>query len=101
MTKRAPRESRIAIHWDRVDGRALITIHNMGAVPATMVERFFEKYTTAGKSGGTGLGTYSAMLIAKIQNGTITMATAEETGTTLRVSLPLSEALTAAPAQCA
>jgi hypothetical protein len=35
------------------------------------------------------LGTYSAMLIAKIQNGTITMETSEQDGTTLRVLLPL------------
>ncbi|MBF0461054.1 MAG: hybrid sensor histidine kinase/response regulator [Magnetococcales bacterium] len=85
----APRNSHITIRWEKADTGAVIVIHNPGAVPAAMVDRFFEKYTTAGKSGGTGLGTYSAMLIAKIQNGTITMETSEETGTTLRVSLPL------------
>lgn len=85
----APRQSTITIQWERGGGMAHVAIHNQGAVPPEMVDRFFEKYTTSGKSGGTGLGTYSALLIAKVQHGTITMETSEERGTTLRVSLPL------------
>ncbi|MBF0160914.1 MAG: hybrid sensor histidine kinase/response regulator [Magnetococcales bacterium] len=85
----APRQSTITIRWEKTGEQAIIAIHNQGAVPAEMVPRFFDKYATAGKSGGTGLGTYSAMLIATIQNGTIRMETGEESGTTLRVFLPL------------
>ena len=85
----APRQSTITIRWEKTADQAIIAIHNQGAVPAELVTRFFEKYTTAGKSGGTGLGTYSALLIATIQNGTIRMETTEESGTTLRVFLPL------------
>ncbi|MEO5362834.1 MAG: hybrid sensor histidine kinase/response regulator [Magnetococcus sp. DMHC-8] len=85
----APRQSSITVRWEKIDDRAVIVIHNQGAVPAELVTRFFDKYATAGKTGGTGLGTYSAMLIAKVQNGTITMETAAETGTTLTVFLPL------------
>ncbi|MBF0401380.1 MAG: hybrid sensor histidine kinase/response regulator [Magnetococcales bacterium] len=85
----APRQSTLTIQWERVDTTARISIHNMGAVPAEVVDRFFDKYATAGKSGGTGLGTYSALLIAKVQQGTITMDTSEEAGTTLHISLPL------------
>src|SRR5690606_32071644 len=36
-----------------------LTVHNPGAVPPEIAARFFQKYLT-GKSGGTGLGTYSA-----------------------------------------
>ncbi|MEO5340478.1 MAG: hybrid sensor histidine kinase/response regulator [Magnetococcus sp. MYC-9] len=85
----APRHSIITIRWDKTADKAVLTLHNQGAVPAELVGCFFDKYTTAGKAGGTGLGTYSAMLIAKIQNGSIAMETGEETGTTLTVSLPL------------
>ncbi len=35
--------------------------------------RFFEKYATAGKARGTGLGTYSARLIARAHGGDIEM----------------------------
>lgn len=67
-----------------------VAIHNFGAVPEGMRERFFEKYATAGKSTGTGLGTYSARLIAETQRGGIRMDTSETEGTTITVSLPRS-----------
>jgi signal transduction histidine kinase len=85
----APIMGQITIGWRRQQDKAQLAIHNQGAVPAELIDRFFDKYTTFGKAGGTGLGTYSAMLIAKIQNGTITMETSEQDGTTLRVLLPL------------
>lgn len=85
----APRQSEITILWHAEAEKGVVRIHNQGAVPSDVVERFFEKYATSGKSGGTGLGTYSAMLVAKVQNGTITMETSQETGTTLSVFLPL------------
>ena len=47
----------------------VIRIHNKGAVPEAIRERFFDKYVTAGKSGGTGLGTYSARMIVETQRG--------------------------------
>ncbi len=65
-----------------------VQIHNMGVVPADVRERFFEKYATAGKHGGTGLGTYSARLIARALGGDIRMRTSDEAGTTVTVSLP-------------
>jgi signal transduction histidine kinase len=70
------------------DDLAAIAIHNHGAVPAPIRERFFEKYATSGKDRGTGLGTYSAKLIAQTQGGSITMTTSEESGTTVTVHLP-------------
>lgn len=65
-----------------------IDIHNDRAVPATIRDRFFEKYATAGKAGGTGLGTYSARLMARVQAGDITMRSSDAEGTTLSVRLP-------------
>ncbi len=64
-----------------------IEVHNPGEVPAGIAQRFFEKYVTAGKSGGTGLGTYSARLMARAQGGELRMHTGAP-GTTLTLSLP-------------
>lgn len=59
----------------------VMAVHNFGQVPEAIRDNFFEKYSTAGKAGGTGLGTYSANLIAKVHGGSISMASSEEEGT--------------------
>jgi len=61
---------------------ASITLQNKGVVPEEIRNRFFDKYVSVGKSGGTGLGTYSAKLIAETQGGTIQMTTSASVGTT-------------------
>ncbi len=65
-----------------------VAIHNAGAVPEEIRDRFFEKYATAGKRFGTGLGTYSAQLITEAHGGHIRLATSEADGTTVTVELP-------------
>ena len=78
-----------------------LAVHNPGAVPPEIAARFFAKYATAGKSGGTGLGTYSARLMAQAQNGDLRMQTGAQ-GTTLTLTLPASKgALPAPPAAAA
>ncbi|KPA19749.1 multi-sensor signal transduction multi-kinase [Candidatus Magnetomorum sp. HK-1] len=71
-----------------------IIIHNMGIIPEEIREHFFERYATSGKSGGTGIGTYSALLIAKIHGGTITFTSTKEQGTSLIVHLPKDDLIT-------
>lgn len=66
----------------------IIEIHNPGAVPPEVRATFFEKYSTAGKAFGTGLGTYSARLVARTHGGDITMQTSDTEGTTVTVTLP-------------
>ena len=68
--------------------QCLVAIHNAGVVPEAIRGSFFDKYVTAGKFGGTGLGTYSAKLIAEKHGGTIAMTTSAKTGTTPPVTLP-------------
>lgn len=66
-----------------------IVIGNSGVVPPEMRERFFDKFATSGKQGGSGIGTYSALRLARAQNGSISMATSDEQDrTTLTVTLP-------------
>jgi signal transduction histidine kinase len=84
----APEKSRVTVVlFDENPLR--ITIINKGAVPAEIREKFFDKFVTCGKHGGTGLGTYSAKLLTEAQNGTITMAVSDqEKKTTITVALP-------------
>src|SRR5262245_31160268 len=87
----APDGSDVTITFEkRGDGSSpslLVHVHNAGAVPEALRPRFFQKYATAGKSGGIGLGAYSARLMARVQQGEITLHTSEEEGTTLTVRL--------------
>ena len=66
-----------------------ILLQNQGVVPVGIRENFFDKYVTSGKPGGTGIGTYSARLLALAQQGSIAMDTQDaDNSTTLTVSLP-------------
>jgi DNA-binding response OmpR family regulator len=68
-------------------GSLHVVIDNEGEVPPAMRGRFFEKYATADKADGTGLGTYSIRLMAEVQGG----AAAMESGdghTRLTITLP-------------
>lgn len=82
----SPEGGTVEVRLDDADLRS-VTIHNTGLVPQEIRDRFFEKYVTSGKIGGTGLGTYSAALIAKTLGGSISFETSEETGTRLIVRL--------------
>ena len=68
----SPESGLIRIEFNKVnENEAEIRIQNQGAVPEEIRDRFFEKYATCGKEGGTGLGTYSARLIARSMGGSI------------------------------
>lgn len=73
---------------ERHESEVELELHNWGMVPEAIRDTFFEKYATHGKPDGTGLGTYSAMLIAQAHRGTISMTTSHEGGTTITVRLP-------------
>lgn len=84
----SPEKEQITISLSEESDEAIIRIHNKGAVPEDIRERFFDKYVTSGKTTGTGLGTYSAKLMAEIQKGRISMTTSESEGTTVAVRFP-------------
>lgn len=68
-----------------------VRISNSGAVPEIMRETFFEKYSTVGKKGGSGIGTYSARLMVETMAGEINMESSEADGTRITVRLPAAE----------
>lgn len=85
-----PDRQPITITLARDRETATIAVHNFGSVPEEIRHRFFEKDVTAGKKDGTGLGTYSAALIAKTQKGEITLDSSVPGQTTVTVRLPLA-----------
>ncbi|GAB3764727.1 hypothetical protein GCM10028796_20360 [Ramlibacter monticola] len=80
--------------------RVVLTVQNPGEVPPEIAGRFFDKYVTGRKSGGTGLGTYSARLMARAQQGELRMDTGYG-GTTLTLTLPALKGALPAPAAAA
>ncbi|MGA2479597.1 MAG: response regulator [Spirochaetia bacterium] len=84
----SPAGSTVTLSFAR-EKAGVIAIHNAGAIPEKIRGRFFEKFATAGKPGGTGLGAYSAQLIARTLGGSIAFETSEISGTTVTVRLPL------------
>ncbi len=84
----SPEDGEITVALTHENETGAIRIHNRGAVPEDIRDRFFDKYVTSGKKLGTGLGTYSARLIAETQGGSIHLDTSDETGTTVTVRLP-------------
>ena len=86
----APPGGKLALVYAQTpDGQRSISICNGGAVPLAVRASFFDKYVTAGKKGGTGLGTYSARLLAEVQRGAIAMQVNDEDNeTTVTVTLP-------------
>lgn len=74
-----------------------ITVENMGTVPLEIRQTFFDKFVTHGKDGGSGLGTYSARMLANAQGGKIKMSTNDQANTTtLTVWLPRQPGVPAA-----
>jgi len=61
-----------------------IGVHSKGTVPEEIRETFFGKYVTAGKGGGTGLGTYSARPIAEAHGANVRLDSSDQDGTTVR-----------------
>jgi signal transduction histidine kinase len=83
----SPDGEAVKVSVDDGDPITLI-IENAGEVAPEIADRFFEKFTTAGKDTGTGLGTYSAKLIAEIQRGSIALDRSDPGRTRVRVLLP-------------
>jgi signal transduction histidine kinase len=80
------------VHLDIDTAVGTFSIRNRGEVPGGIVATFFEKYVTSGKTFGTGLGTYSARIMARAMGGEVTLDTSVPGETTVVVRLPGSGA---------
>jgi PAS domain S-box-containing protein len=61
----------------RCGPQILLTFKNPGSIPEEFLPRLFEKFATWGKQGGTGLGTYSARLMARTMGGDVVATSAD------------------------
>jgi PAS domain S-box-containing protein len=84
----SPRGGTISVNLSDRETWKKIRIRNLGEVPKEIRDKFFDKFTTHGKPGGTGLGAYSARLIARTLGGSITLDTSISGETVLTVVLP-------------
>lgn len=64
---------------------ARIMINNPGMIPTAIRDRFMQKFVSQGKVGGTGLGGYSARMMAEVMGGTVGYTSDEVTGTTITI----------------
>jgi CheY-like chemotaxis protein len=84
----SPQDAAVSI--DFITGAtAEIHIRNAGTVPADIRDRVFDKYVTANKDSGIGLGTYSAKLTAETQGGTVALDSSQDRHTTVTVQMPV------------
>ncbi len=85
----APANSKVTVQLQDQTPLLRIIIRNHGVVPAGIRDRFFDKFVTAGKEGGTGLGTYSARLLVEAQHGSIALEVSDTDNLTqVVVNLP-------------
>ncbi|SPD74836.1 putative Histidine kinase [uncultured Desulfobacterium sp.] len=84
----SPQDQKVEIKITNSENAILIGVHNWGTVPKEIRTKFFEKYSSSGKKGGLGLGTYMADLVVKAHNGQISIETSEQMGTDVLIMLP-------------
>ena len=82
-----PEDGEVVLELARAGETVELALTNAGEIPREIRERLFQKYVTAGKRHGTGLGTYSARLVAQAHGGDIAVRTERPGFTTLRVRL--------------
>jgi K+-sensing histidine kinase KdpD len=84
----APERTRVRIQLV-LGERLSLCMENQPAVPQAFRPRFFDKYSSQDKQGGTGLGTYSAKMLAEAQGGTLELQVDDaQNSTCLLLTLP-------------
>ena len=85
-----PDGGELLIDLQIMNGRVYIHITDQGqGIPDEIRERIFESFLT-GKRGGTGLGLTISKRIMRAHDGDLELVESSSSGTTFRVSLPLS-----------
>ncbi len=72
-------------------GERTLVVRNDQPVPEVLRESFGQKYATHGKDRGTGLGVYTARLVAETLGGSFSWSSSQGEGTEIVISLPKEE----------
>jgi signal transduction histidine kinase len=83
----SPEGGDVAVFLER-NGGTTLRIRNRGAVPVEVRDRMFSKFATFGKTGGTGLGCYSAKLVAQAHGATIGLQEDDPGCTSIAIRFP-------------
>ncbi len=83
----SPDEGVITVNLEAGDFAA-ISIENSGDISEEFQKVFFDRYATSGKKKGTGLGTYSAKLIAETLKGSVTLDLSEPDTVKVVIKIP-------------
>jgi len=84
----SPPQAEVSVIIEREADAVVLTVHNEGLVPPEVRDCFFDKYITAGKRHGTGLGTYSSYLIVQAHGGSVSFTSEEGKGTSVTARVP-------------
>lgn len=77
----SPENGQVRVAVEEQEKGIAIRIYNQGVVDPSIRDMLFDKYVTANKDNGTGLGTYSAMMMTMMQEGQLTFETINEKST--------------------
>jgi PAS domain S-box-containing protein len=83
----SPEGGSVTVTLELADSLTMV-FNNRGEVPSDIRETFFEKYTRSESSSGTGLGTYSARLVARTHGGDIALDATVQGETSVIVTMP-------------
>ena len=85
----SPDGAAVRIDFDAAGAQVVLRMHNDGVVPASVrAQRSSRSTPPTARSAASGLGTYSARLMARVQQGELSMQTSEAEGTVLELRLP-------------
>ena len=85
----APEKTRVSILLTTDEQSVSVAVQNIGMVPESIRSRFWDKFATYGKKEGTGIGTYSAKMLAEAQYAKVDMKVdTEQQTTTVTITLP-------------
>lgn len=84
----SPLGGAVTVSIKREADRLRLEVHNAGAIPENVRARIFLKHAQTTKASGSGLGAYSAQLIARTLGTALSFTTSEEEGTTFSILFP-------------
>lgn len=88
-----PRGEQVTLDIVTAPAEVHATLANAGEVPDSLRGRFFHRQDSSAKSGGSGLGAYTARLLTEAQNGTIALDATHPGRTQIHLRLPRASTL--------